>query len=155
MREKLHRLSDEMYIGKKAVAFTVCIKDKQKLFVSDEIIGIFERKLIDSLQKYKCSAHVYLFMPDHLHLILEGNEDNSNVKMCIELFKQKTGYWLSKNLSKFKWQKDYYDHVIRNDEDILNQIRYILNNPVRATLVEGWKNYLYKGSTIYNLDKWE
>ena len=57
-------------------------------------------------------------MPDHVHLIVSGNRKDSNVKKSIELFKQKTGYWLSQNLPKFKWQKDYYDHIIRNDEDI-------------------------------------
>ena len=61
MREKLHRLSDEMYIGKKAVAFTVCIKDKQKLFVSDEIIGIFERKLITFITSLNFSSTTNVF----------------------------------------------------------------------------------------------
>ena len=155
IREKLHRLSDEMYIGNKTAAFTICVKNHKKLFVSNKVFGIFEQKLLDSLQNYKCSTHVYLFMPDHLHFIVEGNEVGANIKMCVELFKQKTGYWLSQNLSKFKWQKDYYDHITRNDEDIRNQIKYILNNPVRAGLIENWEEYPYKGSTIYNLDEWE
>jgi REP-associated tyrosine transposase len=155
VREKLHRLPNEMYVGYKTVAFTICVKDNQKLFISEEVFENIEQKLITSLQHYKCSANVYLFMPDHLHLIVEGHKVDSNIKMSIELFKQKTGYWLSKNLPNFKWQKDYYDHIIRNDEDVQNQIRYILNNPVRANLVENWKEYPYKGSTIYNLDEWE
>ena len=152
IREKLHRLPAELYVGNKTVAFTICVKGNEKFFVTDEIFILFEKELLNSLQGYKCSAQVYLFMPDHVHLIVSGNRKDSNVKKSIELFKQKTGYWLSQNLPKFKWQKDYYDHIIRNDEDIQNQIRYILNNPVRANLKDDWKEYPYKGSTVYNLN---
>ena len=51
--------------------------------------------------------------------------------------------------------KDYYDHIIRNDEDINNQIKYILYNPVRASLVENWNEYKFKGSTVYNFEEWD
>lgn len=155
IREKTHRLPDIMYIGNQTIAFTLCVYKKQNLFVSDEIFTFFEKELLNSLQSYECSAQVYLFMADHVHLIVSGNQKDSNVKKSLELFKQKTGYWLSQNLPKFKWQKDYYDHIIRNDEDIQNQIRYILNNPIRANLVDDWKEYKYKGSTVYNLEEWE
>ena len=155
IREKSHRLPNKLYLGHQSVAFTICVKEKQKLFNSDEIFALFQQELIESLNTYKCSSQVYLFMPDHLHLIVSGNQQDSNVKKSIELFKQKTGYWLSHNLLKFKWQKDYYDHIIRNDEDINNQIRYILQNPVRARIVENWNGYKFKGSTVYNLEEWE
>jgi len=154
IREKSHRLSGEMYLGCKSVAFTICIKGVDKLFVSKRIFTIFENELLDSIQHYRCSTDIYLFMPDHLHIIVKGNRKDSNIKKGIEIFKQKTGYWLSKNLLNIKWQKDYYDHIIRNEEDIQNQIKYILNNPVRTKIVKNWKEYPYKGSTIYNLEKW-
>lgn len=153
IREKRHRLPVEMYMGTKAIAFTICIKERQELFISKKIFKIFENELLTSLNLNNCSAYIYLFMPDHLHMILKGEMKNSNIKKSIEIFKQKTGYWLSKNVSKFKWQKDYYDHIIRNDEDIQNQIRYILNNPVRTKIVPNWKEYPFKGSTIFNFSE--
>ena len=34
-----------------------------------------------------------------------------------------------KDDSKFRWQKSFYDHIVRNEEE-LNRIReYIINNP--------------------------
>jgi len=155
IREKLHRLPAKMYVGNKTIAFTICIKNNRNLFESTKMFEYFEKELILSLEKNNCTAHVYLFMPDHLHLIVEGYSEDSNIKKAIELFKQKTGYWLTKNMSDYKWQKDYYDHIIRDDEDMRNQIKYILYNPVRASLVENWKDYKFKGSTIYNFEEWE
>jgi hypothetical protein len=54
-----------------------------------------------------------------------------------------------------KWQKDYYDHILRKKENLNIHIKYILNNPVRAGLVDYWKQYPYKGSTLYNLENWD
>ncbi|GIK60246.1 MAG: hypothetical protein HND39_11120 [Ignavibacteriota bacterium] len=155
IREKKHRLDSEIYRGERVVSFTICIKDRNKLFVEESIFRVFEKILLAELIKYNCSAFVYLFMPDHAHLTLTGDKSNSDIKKCLDMFKQKTGYWLSKNDPEIKWQKGYYDHILRRKENLDIHIKYILNNPVRAGLVEHWKQYPFKGSTNYNLEDWE
>ena len=94
-------------------------------------------------------------MPNHAHLLLSGNDSNADIKNCVERFKQRTGYWLYKNKKNIQWQKDYYDHILRSTDDLFAQTKYILNNPMRAGLVNFWKEYPYKGSTIYNFRDWE
>ncbi len=155
IREKKHRLDKEFYIGKRPIAFTVCIKDRKEYFLNDDIFKYFEKILLEELKDYDCNALIYLFMPDHLHLMLSGNDSNSNVKKCLEMFKQKTGFYLSHKENNIKWQKDYFDHIIRNEEDLENQLNYILNNPVRLGLIDNWKNYPFKGSTVFNLNEWK
>jgi REP element-mobilizing transposase RayT len=93
-------------------------------------------------------------MTDHIHMLLVGNNSDANIKKCLEMFKQKTGYFLSKNYPDIKWQKDFYDHILRSKENIDIHIKYVLNNPVRAGIVEFWKQYKYKGSTVYDLSEW-
>ena len=39
------------------------------------------------------------------------------------------------------WQKESYDHYVRNQKELQNIIAYILNNPVKAGLVERWEDY--------------
>jgi len=152
--EKKHRLPPELYVGKKFVAFTGNVKNRAPLFSNKKTFYKIEEILLEALSTHDCDACVYLFMPDHFHFILSGKNSKSNIKKCIDSFKQKSGYWLYKNLPEFKWQKDYYDHIIRSDEDLFAQIHYILNNPVKAGLVNYWKKYKMRGSTIYNLDEW-
>lgn len=94
-------------------------------------------------------------MHDHAHFILGGNDSNSEVKKCLNMFKQKTGFYIAKNLKDIRWQKDYYDHILRSEENLETHIKYILNNPVRAGLSEYWKKYPFKGSTVYNLEDWD
>ena len=59
---------------------------------------------------------------------------------------------MSANKPMMRWQKDFYDHVIRTNEDIATQVRYILDNPVRKGLVLFWQEYSFKGSIGCNLE---
>ena len=93
-------------------------------------------------------------MPDHGHLLIEGKLEESDLWQSIVNFKRKSGYWLTRNHPSEEWQKDFYDHILRKDEDLMKQVRYILGNPVRRGLVEDWKTYPYKGSTLYDFDEW-
>jgi len=155
IRERKHRLWPELYTGERVIAFTGNVKSRKPLFTSKNIFAEFESMLVKSLTKYDCDAYVYLFMPDHFHFILTGKHSKSNIKKCIDSFKQSSGFWLHKNLPQIKWQKDYYDHILRSDEDLIAQIKYVLNNPVRSELVGYWKIYKFRGSTLYNLDEWD
>ncbi|MCJ7554488.1 MAG: transposase [Ignavibacteriaceae bacterium] len=155
IREKEHRLDPEIYRGEIIVSFTLCVKDRKELFNQSEIFNTFESQLIIELKKYECDSYIYLFMPDHVHLLLSGKNHNFDIKKCLDRFKQKTGYWLYNQLPEYKWQKDYYDHILRKDEDLIVQTKYILNNPVRAGIVDYWKKYKMKGSTVYNLAEWD
>ena len=154
IREKRHRLDADIYKGEKPIAFTLSIKDKNHFFINKARFKTFEKILIDELKNFNCSAYIYLFMTDHIHMLLSGNDSEANIKRCLEMFKQKTGYFLSKNYPDIKWQKDYYDHILRSKENLDIHIKYVLNNPVRAGIVEFWKQYKYKGSTVYDLNEW-
>ena len=85
-------------------------------------------------------------MPDHIHLLIEGNDVSSDMKKCIFSFKQKTGFEFKKKYKNKMWQASYYDHVLRNDEDIKNTAKYIYMNPVRKGLVKSFAEYPFSGS---------
>ena len=98
----------------------------------------------------------YIIMPNHIHGILMINDSVGNgrdrslpaysprgetagrtgrqiksLSSLIGAFKTTSSKLIHQNnLSEFKWQKSFHDHIIRNDES-LNKIReYIRNNPM-------------------------
>ncbi len=159
IREKKHRLPREFYRGEIAIAFTLCIADRKPLFQSDAAMGtqakacgysgvvpIFVSLLKKISQKGGCIVPVYCFMPDHVHLIIQGMSPSSDLWEVVVSFKQQSGYWLAKNQRTFYWQKNFYDHILRPDEDLAAQVRYVIDNPVRAGLVKRWEEYPYSGS---------
>ncbi len=145
----------ENYTGLKKAFFTCNLKNKQPFFKEFQIFKDFEALLIESAIQCDCSLLVYVFMPDHCHILIRGNSENSDVYRCMTLFKQKTGYWIFKHAPEFEWQKSFYDHILRKSEDEVEVIKYILNNPVRKRITENWKDYPFKGSGIYLLEDWE
>jgi len=66
-------------------------------------------------------------------------------------FKQKSAYAFRKKSGDILWQRSYYEHVLRRDEDAKEVARYILNNPVRAGFVQDFQNYPYAGSSLFDL----
>ncbi len=152
VREHKHRLFQELYVGNIIAAFTAYIHGRKNIFSKPEIFSALEEILLESLNKHECDAHFYLFMPDHCHLLIQGKDKSSDLWRCMVTFKQRSGYWLSRHGIQEKWQKDFYDHILRKDEDIVKQVKYILGNPMRKSIVANWRDYKLKGSTIYNFD---
>jgi putative transposase len=146
IKERRHRLPIEFYKGKTSVSFILCLKGEIPVSFDNETANAFIDILSSVIEKENCIVPAYCFMPDHQHLIIMGNRSDSDIWKAIVNYKQKTGFWMSVNRSKTKWQKDFYDHVIKNHEDIAVQIRYILDNPVRKGLVQSWEEYPFKGA---------
>ncbi len=69
----------------------------------------------------------------------------------MSLFKQLSGYWFARNRPEVRCQRDFYDHVLRREEDILVHLRYIAENPVRRGLVDDWRDYGFTGSDVFDL----
>ena len=44
------------------------------------------------------------------------------------------------------WQPSFYDHVLRKNEDLLETVKYIFNNPVRKKIVKHYQDYPLSGS---------
>lgn len=147
--EKSHRLNKENYIGFVCATFTLCIKDKKIVFNRNDIVDKFIEILKNSCEKYEVKNWIYTFMPNHTHFILEGIHEKSDLWKCVVLFKQQTGDWFSKTMKNASWQKDFYDHIHKKDEDLINHIRYVAENPVRCGIVDSWEKYPYTGALNY------
>ncbi|HEY1381774.1 MAG TPA: transposase [Gemmataceae bacterium] len=146
IRQRPHRLPREHYRGPVAVAITACVQDRHPAFRDPEIVDTFRTLLDTAVTTCRCFVPIYCFMPEHLHLILHGRDDLSDTWAAMVAFKQRSGYWFGRNRPAIHWQGDFYDHVIRADEDLYAQVRYTADNPVRRGLVRVWSEYPYTGA---------
>jgi hypothetical protein len=76
-----------------------------------------------------------LFMPDHLHalMVFPAAQDLPKV---VRDWKRYT----ARNAG-IRWQRDFFDHRIRNEQSLEEKWHYVAQNPVRAGLVvtpEDW-----------------
>jgi putative transposase len=71
-----------------------------------------------------------LLMPDHLHVIL-AISDLPGMQTVIRNWKR----FVSRQ-SQIEWQRDFFDHRLRNAWELAEKTEYVLNNPVRKGLCE-------------------
>ncbi len=71
-----------------------------------------------------------LLMPDHLHAILAFPPEPG---MKTQLSNWKKFVALKAGV---KWQRDFFDHRLRNHHELEEKVSYILMNPVRKGLCE-------------------
>jgi len=98
------------------------------------------RTLIRVLKEHeklgRAETLAFVVMPDHLHWLmrLSGTHDLSQVVRSIKAIS-------SRRIGGAIWQKGFYDHAIREEEDIRSVARYLVANPLRAGLVNHIGDY--------------
>ena len=149
--QKRIRLKDFSYEGFYRYFVTLVSDRKIPLFKNIRITRKILSILKNISKRYGFLIWVYCFMPEHLHLLIEGEKENSNMKKFISMFKQKTSYTYKKSTNRKLWQENYYEHILRKDEDTKDIARYILENPVRRRLVKKFTDYKFLGSFIFDI----
>ena len=96
-------------------------------------------------------AYAWCVMPDHVHLIL-GASPTCGILTFVGQFKNLAlrEAWRLGIKGTF-WQTSFWDHFLRGDERLEQVVEYVLNNPVRAGLVERWCDYRVSGSSVFEL----
>ena len=84
----------------------------------------------------------YCLMPDHLHWLMQLDKS-----ILARVVGQMKGRSARATGNGRLWQRGYYDHAIRTDENLLNVARYIIANPLRAGLVKRLGDYPLWDST--------
>ena len=85
----------------------------------------------------------YVVMPDHAHWLFELGEIIPLARV-VESFKSHSARRLNTLTGtggRSVWQRGYFDHAVRKEEDIQAIARYIVANPLRAGLVRSVRDY--------------
>ena len=100
---------------------------------------------------------VYSIMPNHVHILIDTSIqipatfcvsqweslDFEPLENIMKRIKGPSAVYSNRllGLSGKFWQKESYDHYIRNEKEFNNVIAYILNNPVKAKIVGHWEEH--------------
>ncbi|OGU55715.1 MAG: hypothetical protein A2V66_13840 [Ignavibacteria bacterium RBG_13_36_8] len=138
-----------------------------KLWLRDERIASIVKDSIHYRDGKEYLLIAYCIMPNHVHLVftliverfaesLKGTEHNKMqqvgrnsvspyiVTKILQDLKKYTARESNKILNRKGqfWQHESYDHVVRDEDDLRRIVEYVLNNPVKAGLInrsEDWK----------------
>jgi len=137
--------------------FTVITYRRQKI-LCDAIVRNALRKGIQTVRKtHPFFINAWVLLPDHLHCIWTLPENDADyslrwAKLKRFVTKQCGGLLYREDLmneSKSRrnestiWQRRFWEHLIRDDQDMKNHMDYIHYNPVKHNIVDCVKKWPY------------
>ena len=90
--------------------------------------------------------HLAMIMPNHIHMIIKPLTDSNKPVSLAKIMKDHKSYTANEANKILQrngqfWHHENYDHYIRSDEEYYRIKEYILNNPVKAELVDHYRNW--------------
>ncbi|MCH8903200.1 MAG: transposase [Bacteroidetes bacterium] len=149
---------------------TTCYKKLNLLNISNHFNILYDSILFVS-KKFKSDIVAYVFMHNHIHLVVFFHEKMSLSEYMRDL-KKYTAFMIRRSLTslkedeilkairyedrtqKFKiWQSRFDNVPIEKTKDIENIINYIHQNPVKRGLVSVAEDYTHSSSRYYELNE--
>jgi REP element-mobilizing transposase RayT len=86
-------------------------------------------------EKYRLFA--WCLMPNHVHVVVQPIA-SFRLAEILHSWKSYSGQMANRMLRRTGafWQREYYDHLIRDGDELGKAIRYTAENPVKARLVD-------------------
>jgi REP element-mobilizing transposase RayT len=84
----------------------------------------------------------WVLMPDHLHWLVQLGR-TLGLPDVMRRLKARSTRAINRSLGRSGpiWQRAYYDHALRREEELRTVARYIVANPLRAGLVRRLGEY--------------
>lgn len=125
-----------IFIQNGLIFLTLVTNNRNPILISN--IDILEIAFDNVREYYKFDLIAYSIQPDHIHCIIKPQNINDYPKI-VKSFK----YSFTRNFNvglvnptyKKLWQNRYWEHTIRNEQDLNQHLNYIHYNPVKHNLV--------------------
>lgn len=136
------RLKNYNYANSGYYFITICTNQRKTLFgeiknnkmLLNNIGEIIYSQIKESENKYpKIIIDENIVMPNHIHIIINILENNNiPIGNIIGYFKYQSSKAVCEYLNipiKSIWQRNYYEHIIKDEIELNNTREYIKNNP--------------------------
>jgi REP element-mobilizing transposase RayT len=143
-------------------------KDRLPVFRTNEIKEIACKALDEARKSGKFALYAYVIMPDHLHAITDSARSSADtlrfmngiISHRVIAYLKERGY--ASSLQKLRqetkprhYRHSVWDHhpnvrLLLTENMLLERVRYLRQNPVRAGLVERAEDYRYSSVRCWN-----
>ena len=96
------------------------------------------RIIVDNLRHFdpeRYELFAFCVMPNHVHVVMRKNA-GWHLDQILHSWKSYTSKKAQEVIGRqpFFWQRDYFDHTIRDEEEFWTTIKYVINNPAAGGL---------------------
>jgi putative transposase len=133
------------YVPGAAVFITQVVHERQPILADPRVLKLLRSTLQTVKEFHPFCMLAYVFLPDHIHLIIQPTGDSNFSQIMHSLkpnftrsYKRLMGHEEPLKL----WQKRFWDHVIREERDLENHLHYVHFNPVKHGYVSDPRQWL-------------
>jgi REP element-mobilizing transposase RayT len=124
----------------------MCTLRRTPAFANDLVVSTARRQFLQCADELQFAVFAYVFMPDHLHGLVEGSSATSDFQGFCYRLRRRTSSACRPIIREGLWQNGYHERVLRGPRGTEAIVAYIVNNPVRAGLTVRAEDYPYSWS---------
>ena len=124
------RLKSFDYIGPYAYFLTLCTDQRHNAFVDPDRVEVVSAQILRAAVGEQFALTAYCYMPDHLHLLVTGEQGSSDCRSFIARSKQFSGFYYQKQRRPLHRRESS-----------------------RASLTNDVRQYAFLGSAVYFVDE--
>ena len=115
---------------------------KQNIFLEELDYEKYLEILKHYKNKYNFKLYAYCLMPNHIHLIIDVKKTNNLAKIMQGITQTYTVWFNNKyNKAGRLWQGRFKSMLIQQDKYLIDCLRYIELNPIRANIASSPTDY--------------
>jgi putative transposase len=115
--------------------------ERRKIFLDASDYSEFLERLQIGLEKSKCRCLAWVMMPNHFHLLIQAGSQGTAAPLMRRLMTGYVGYFNRRyHRSGHLFQNRYKSILCDRDSYLIELVRYIHLNPVRAGIVKTVEN---------------
>ncbi|WP_455499984.1 transposase [Gemmiger sp.] len=140
-KRKTTKIQEFDYSSVQAYFVTTVAADRKQIFSRIDSGGQVElfpigqavQRHIDALPTHYACVYVqkYVIMPNHVHMVIFIGQNDGQKRPSMNQIMAAFKAGVSREIGQPIWQRSYYDHVIRNQQDYDEVWKYIDNNPIQ------------------------
>jgi putative transposase len=143
--------------------FTVVTHDRAQVFINEERVEVLREAFREVMAVRPFQIDAMVVLPEHLHCIWrmpEGDADYSSrwreIKKAVS---RQIDTTTNKRNERMVWQRRFWEHAIRDEEDWRKHMDYIHFNPVKHGLAKlpgewRWSSFSHAVSKGWYEDSW-
>ncbi|MEM6464208.1 MAG: transposase [Pseudomonadota bacterium] len=109
---------------------------RERTFFEDGDYALYLDLLAESSERARSQIWAYCLMPNHVHIVAAPSDDDGLRRTFADVHKRYTGYTNARaRVTGHLWQ-GRYGSVVMDEGHLLNAVRYVTLNPVRAGRVK-------------------
>jgi putative transposase len=139
--------------------FTVVTHGRRPILCTPQSRAALRQAVVATRRDHPFDSVAWVLMPDHLHTVWRLPEDDADYDTRWRLIKSRFSHLVAATLpavpavasrvareEQHVWQRRYWEHAIRDEQDLRRHVDYIHFNPVKHGLVaepEAWPYSTY------------